>query len=409
MQNWKRNTILFLTSQIFSLLGSSLVQYTLMWYVTLETKSGIMMTLYIICGFVPTFLLSPFAGVLADRHNRKKIIMLSDAMIALVTLILAIVFAQGGKALWLFFIAAMIRAVGSALQGPAVGAILPQIVPTEHLTKVNGINGSMQSLIMLLSPVMSGALLNYAPLQFIFMIDVFTAAIAILVLAFFLKVPTHAKAMLVQSESYLQDMRYGFKYIKNHKYLISFFIYMALLLFFITPAAFLTPLQVARTFGDDVWRLSGLEIAFSSGMMFGGFLISLWGGFANRMKTAAVSTIIMSLCTIILGVVPNFTLFLIFMAIFGIAMPFFNTPTAVIIQEHVEESYMGRVFSVQTMLFTSVMPFSMLLYGPLAEVIKIEWILIFTGVLMLLLALTVPFNKLLLEIGIKPKVKEGIK
>jgi len=86
MNNWKRNTILFLASQTLSLFGTSLVQYAILWHITLTTQSGVMMTIFIICGFLPTFFLSPFAGVWADRYNRKLLIMFSDSMIALSTL-----------------------------------------------------------------------------------------------------------------------------------------------------------------------------------------------------------------------------------------------------------------------------------------------------------------------------------
>src|SRR5690606_38512891 len=133
-ENWKRNIILFLSSQTISLFGSSLVQYAIMWYITLNTKSGIMMTLYIICGFIPTFLLSPVAGVWADRYNRKWLIMLSDGMIALATLILALLFLMGYEEAWLLFVMAAIRALGSGVQTPSVEAILPQIVPSDQLT-----------------------------------------------------------------------------------------------------------------------------------------------------------------------------------------------------------------------------------------------------------------------------------
>lgn len=118
-----------------------------MWYITLTTQSGIMMTIAIICGFVPTFILSPFAGVWADRYNRKMLIIISDSAIALATLVLAILFLSGYESLWMLFAVYVIRSIGTGIQGPAVGAILPQIVPQEHLTKVNGINGSIQALV----------------------------------------------------------------------------------------------------------------------------------------------------------------------------------------------------------------------------------------------------------------------
>lgn len=103
-RNYKRDTFLFLSGQTISLFGSSLVQYAIMWHITLETKSGLMMTIFIICGFLPTFFLSPFAGVWADRYNRKMIIILADAFIAIVTLVLAILFMNGYDDLWLLFL-----------------------------------------------------------------------------------------------------------------------------------------------------------------------------------------------------------------------------------------------------------------------------------------------------------------
>ena len=155
MNHWKRNIILFLSSQTISLFGSSLVQYAIMWYITLNTKSGMMMTLYILCGFIPTFILSPVAGVWADRYNRKLLIMLADGMIATVTLVLALLFLLGYDATWLLFVISAVRALGTGVQTPAVSAILPQIVPSDKLTKVNGTNGSLQAVIMFVSPIVS--------------------------------------------------------------------------------------------------------------------------------------------------------------------------------------------------------------------------------------------------------------
>ncbi len=397
--DWEKKTALFLTSQTISLLGTSLVQYALLWYVTLETKSGIMMTIYIICGFVPTFLLSPFAGVWADRYNRKNLIIYPDAFIALATLALAIVFMMGGKALWLVMVTAAIRALGSAIQGPALGAILPQFVPAEQLTRINGINGTLQATIMFASPVLSGVLTTMFPIQTVFFIDVVTATIAISVMLFFLKVPLHKKATEKQTTTYFADLKLGFEYIKNHKYLKSFFIFVAVLMFLVSPASMLTPLQVVRSFGEEIWRLTAIEVVFSAGMMIGGGLIAIWGGCKNRIHTMILATLVIALFSIGLGVVPWFWIYLVFMGMIGIAIPFYNTPSTVLIQEHVDENYLGRVFSIMTMIFTAVMPLGMLIFGPLAEVISIEWLLIGAGIFMIIQMLFVLGDKRLLEAG----------
>lgn len=398
-QNWKRNISLFLGSQTISLFGSALVQYAIMWHITLTTQSGLMMTLSIICGFVPTFFLSPFAGVWADRYNRKFLIIFADSMIAVATLILAILFLNGYDSMWLLFLMYAIRAVGTGIQTPAVGAILPQIVPEDKLTKVNGANGSIQALVMLLAPIASAGLLSVASLEIIFFIDVATAAVAVFILLLFLKIPLHKKAQEKQTTGYFSDFKEGLSYIGNHAFLKKFFTFFALFLVLAAPASFLTPLQVTRSFGANEWYLSVIEIAFSIGMMGGGILIATWGGFKNKTHTMTLAAFVFGLCTFMLGIVPVFWIYLIIMGLIGIAMPIFNTPATVLLQEKVETDYLGRVFGVLTMISTSFMPLGMLVFGPLADVVAIEWLLMGTGVVLFMLAFFLIGSKVLMEAG----------
>jgi len=400
--NWKRNISIFLASQTISLFGSSIVQYAIMWYITLTTQSGIMMTIGILCGFVPTFLLSPFAGVWADRYNRKILIILSDSAIALATLILAIFFLSGYKSLWMLFLMYIIRSIGTGIQTPAVGAILPQIVPEKQLTKVNGINGSIQAFVMLVSPMISAALLSITTLEMLFFIDVVTAAIAVATLLFFLRIPPHEKALEQGKVGYFDDFKKGLSYIKDHAFLKTLFTFFAIFFVLAAPVSFLTPLQVTRNFGGDVWRLSAIEIAFSVGMMIGGAVIAVWGGFKNRMHTMALSSIFLAVCTLLLGIVPNFWIYLCIMGIAGVGMPLFNTPTTVLLQEKVEGDYLGRIFGVFSMISTSMMPLGMLIFGPISDLIDIELLLIGTGIAMLMISFFLVGNKVLVEAG-KPK------
>ncbi|MBG9586311.1 MFS transporter [Cytobacillus firmus] len=405
-ENWLKNIILFLSSQTISLFGSSLVQYAIMWHITLTTESGLMMTLYIICGFIPTFFLSPVAGVWADRYNRKMLIILADGLIAFSTLILAILFLMGYESIWLLFVMAGIRALGTGIQTPAVGAILPQIVPKEKLTKVNGVNGSIQAVIMFVSPMVSAALIAMASLEVIFFIDVITAAIAIVTLMTFVKIAVHKKASAEQTASYFSDFKQGLQYVNSNPFLKKFFLFFAVFIVLMAPAAFLTPLQVTRTFGGDVWELTAIEIAFSVGMMAGGGIIASWGGYPNKITTMTLASLIMGICTLALGIVPVFWIYLLFMAFFGIAMPIFNTPVTVLLQEKIEEDYLGRVFGVMGMISTSMMPIGMLIFGPVADIIAIEWLLVGTGAFIILLAVILGRDQVLLEAG-KPELSES--
>jgi DHA3 family macrolide efflux protein-like MFS transporter len=404
IKEWKKNIILFLASQTISLFGSSLVQYAIMWYITLETQSGVMMTISIICGFLPTFFLSPFAGVWADRYNRKMLIILSDLLIAVSTLILAVLFFIGYEMLWLLFLMSAVRSLGAAVQMPAVGAFLPQLVPEDRLTQINATNGSIQSVVTLLSPMLSGALLIFTAIETIFLIDVVTAAIAILILFLFLHVPAHAKAREKQTVSYLSDMREGITYIKKHGYLKQFFLFCAFFFILVAPVAFLTPLQVTRSFGNDVWRLTAIEIAFSLGMIIGGIIMASWGGFKNKIHTMTLASLLTGVCTFVLGVVPIFSVYLVIMGIAGITMPVFNTPSTVLLQEKVDPDFLGRIFGVLTMILSSMMPLGMLVFGPIADFIKIEWLLLGTGLLLFIQGFFLIGSKVLLEAG-KPVLK----
>lgn len=254
----------------------------------------------------------------------------------------------------------------------------------------------------LYSPMASAALLSITTIEYLFFIDVITAAIAVFTLLFFLQISTHKKALEKQEVGYFDDFKNGLVYISHHNFLKKIFTFFAIFFILAAPVAFLTPLQVTRTFGDDVWRLSAIEIAFSIGMMIGGALIASWGGFKNRTYTMALSSILFALSTLLLGIVPNFWIYCGIMAIAGIAMPLFNTPTTVLLQEKVDEDYLGRVFGVFTMISTSMMPLGMLIFGPISDVIDIEWLLIGTGIAMLFISFMLTGSKVLVEAG-KPK------
>jgi DHA3 family macrolide efflux protein-like MFS transporter len=384
--NWKRNAGVFVSSQIISLFGSSLVQYAITWYITLKTQSGIYATVSILCGFIPTFLLLPFAGVWADRYNKKLLIILADGGIALCTLGLAISFWLGYEAIWLLFVASAIRSLGSAVQTPCVNALLPSLVPTDKLTRVNGINGSLQSL-TLVSPMLSGALMGLVGIRAVFLVDVATAALAILVLILFLHIPAvdRKQADTEATAGYTVELRKGFSYIAKSGYLLRFFLYTGLLYLLCTPVSFLTSLQVARTYGEGVWQLTASQVAFSLGMVCGGLVLAMWGGFKNRATTMGLSVTVMGFGTFALGIAVPFWSYAAIMLGIGLFLPMFTTTATVFLQERVKPDYLGRVFGVLTMLSTSIMPMAMLVFGPLADAIAIKWLMLISGVGMALL------------------------
>jgi hypothetical protein len=148
--------------------------------------------------------------------------------------------------------------------------------------------------------------MSFAHLQTIFYVDVVTAVLAIAVLWLGVRVPAHERAQAPSGTSYFHDLKEGLSYIRSHSYVARFFVYCAVFLFMAAPAAFLTPLQVARSFGPEVWRLTAIEIAFFSGMMGAGVGIATWGGFPNRMVTMIFATAVFAVTTVGMGLVPWF-------------------------------------------------------------------------------------------------------
>lgn len=399
--SWKKNAGIFIGSQSISLFGSSLVQFAITWYITLTTRSGIFMTISIACSLLPLVLISPFAGVWADRYDRKRLIIISDAAIAISTLLLAVVYWLGYEALWLLYVVTVIRSIGGAVQMPAVNALIPSMVPEDQLTRINGLNSSVQSMLQLVAPALAGAILTtVGSFEVVLFIDVVTAAIAIFIMLYFLKIPQVDRQNAALT-GHFTEIREGMRYIGHHNYLKHLLGYVFLLCFLIAPVAFLTPLQVVRSYGSETWKITSSQMAYTGGMMIGGLLISIWAGFKNRIHTMTFSIVFMGLATIALGLGCPFWLYLVLTSINGIAMPFINTPAIVMLQERVEPAYMGRVFSVISMVNGAMMPLGMMLFGPLSDTVAIESMLIITGSVIFLSAFIVLMDKSLQAVGVR--------
>jgi DHA3 family macrolide efflux protein-like MFS transporter len=224
-----------------------------------------------------------------------------------------------------------------------------------------------------------------------FFVDVVTAAIAIGIMTS-LHVRPHINKKQTEKVNVLTEFKQGIAYVKKNKMISYLLIYYLFFFFLISPAAFLTPLMVVRNFGPEVWRLTLNEILFSGGSILGGVFMSVWGGFKNRMHTIALSCLGFGLCAVLLGLSTNFVFYLHIMGITGIFLPLFNAAETVLIQENVDNKVQGRVFSIIEIIATAVMPIGMLLYGPLADFVNIESILLVTGVCIVILAIVIFIN-----------------
>ena len=377
---WRQKVAVFLVGQTISTFGSMLVQYALFWHLTLTTKSGVVLALAAIFGFLPQAIVSIFAGVWADRMNRKVMIIISDSTIALATLVLAFFMLSGVEDLWLIFLVMAVRSVGAGIQMPAISALLPQIVPTEKLMRVNGINSSVQSSLMILAPVAAAGIYSTISLAAILFIDFATAVIGLSLLAT-IAVPTLARAARDDKPSYFTDLREGMKYIFSNDLVRWVMAIYAIVFLLIVAPSNLSPLMLVRTFGSDVWLLTILELSFGIGMVAGGALMAIFATKEDRLGMMVGTSIIFGVLAVVMGFTTNLIVFYSLFFIIGLAVPAFSTSSMTLLQETVEPERQGRVFGFVGIVMAVAMPLGMAVLGPLADIVSVETLLVATGLI----------------------------
>ncbi|MCI6960749.1 MAG: MFS transporter [Clostridiales bacterium] len=391
--NWKSQAMLFLISQCITLFGSTLVQMAIVWYVTIQTSSGVWVAAFTVCSYLPQFLISFVAGVWADRHSRKKLIIGADSLIALVTFLMVLAIPHitdktvvlGG-----LLVMSVIRSFGAGIQTPAVNAVIPQLVPEDQIMRFNGINATMQSVVQFAAPAAAGVLLTINTLSSTLIIDTATAIVGIGLLS---AVIIPKQAIQNKETSVFIDMKIGIKYTLSDKLIGKVLTVYGLFIFLCVPAGFLSQLFVSRVYGETYWYLTAAELAGFIGMVAGGILMSIWGGFKSRVTTMSVGLIAFGSLAIGMGLSKQFALYLTLMIIYGVAITMVQTATTTLIQEKAEMSMQGRVFGLLGAMYSGFLPVGMAIFGPMADEISLKWIMIGSGIALIALSIFVGANK----------------
>ncbi len=375
--NWKKNIGTYIVSQAITQLGSSLVDYSIIWYIVMETKSSVLMAIAMVCVFVPKILISFYSGVWADRYNRKLLLICSDLMIAAVTLVFGILFYFGYTHVWIIYLILGIRSICTGIQTPVSKAIIPMLVPSKELIRVNGISTTVDSVIAILSPAAGGLILTYYSLDIIAFIDVFTAIIGVAALSQ-IKFSNTGEDVLSEKTSYYKEFLESLKYLKQNVIAKKFLLLYLVVFFLAVPMILLTPLKIARLFEDDVWRLSLSEMLFGIGGITGGIVISLKKFEMNNYNLVCFSFLMIGVFCFFLSL-PFFSVILIAMFIISFFISFSNSITIGILQEHIESNYLGRIFSI-IQIFSGVANLvGFVIFGIMGDSISVDHIFIFTS------------------------------
>ena len=399
---WKKKAVAFITSQAVSLFGSSIVQMAIVWYVTMQTSSGIWLTILTLSSFLPQMIISPFAGVWADRYNKKKIIILADVLIATSTLILAI-FLQinnlANTSLIAIVVVSIIRSIGTGIQTPTVNSMIPLLVPEDKLMKFNGVNSSIQSVIQFASPLVAGGILVLGSISNILFIDVITAVIGVSILSF-IKIEQKSVQKIEEKASTINEIKEGIRFSISDKLIGKLLLIYGIFIFLSVPSSFMSSLIITRNFGQDYMYLSICETIGFVGMFLGGLLLGTWGGFKNRNKTLTLGMILYSIFAIGLGLVTQYWMFVALIFFISFSIPIIQTTTMTMLQEKVQIEMQGRIFSLLNAIFSGLMPLGMILFGVLADIVSINYLIIPAGAILLLIGIGIPLFKSFYKEGI---------
>jgi DHA3 family macrolide efflux protein-like MFS transporter len=375
--------------QAFSLFGSQLVQFALVWWLTERTGSATVLAVASLMGLLPQVLISPVAGALVDRWSRRRVMIVADSAIALATATLAALFALDAVAVWQVYALMLVRGVGAAFHWPAMQASTSLMVPEEHLARVAGLNQALQGAANIIAPPLGALLLGLLPMGGILAIDVATALMAVGPLLL-IAVPQPARTSSAEegAAGVLADMRAGLRFVwgwAGMRWMLGLVMGLNMLL---TPATSLTPLLVTGTFGGGAIHLAALESAMGIGMVAGGVILGVWGGFRRRAMTMMCGLVVLGVGTLGVGLAPAgwFPLAVGGMLLMGAMLPIVNGSAFALVQTVVPAGMQGRVLTLMMSLSMVVAPLGLAAAGPLADVVGVQTWYLAAGALMVCVA-----------------------
>jgi len=370
-RHWAVSFFILWSGQALSLLGSRVASFALVWWVTQQTGSAVALTTLTLMFFLPQIFLGPVAGALIDRWPRRRVLLAADATTALASALLALLFWLDALHLWQIYVATCIGSLAGAFHFSAMTASTSLMVPATQLTRVQGANQILQGLMTVAAPPLGALAVAALPFAAIMAIDVVTALFAMIPLLWIaIPQPAPQAAHAAAASSTLWgEVRAGLAYIWHWPALLWITLLAMGVNLMAAPIGALLPLLITQHFQGGALELAWLELMLGVGMLAGGVLLGVWGGFRRRTLMFPVGLLGIGLSSLGLGLVPA-DLFWIALACsfgFGLTSSLLNGTLMAVLQATVDPALQGRVFTVLNSGASAAAPLGLLVAGPVAE------------------------------------------
>ncbi len=388
-KRWLTIIAVIWAGQSVSMVTSYAAGYAAVWYITETTNSALMLAVASICAYLPIGIISPFAGAIADKYNRKMIMIVADLGVGLISLVLGIAILVGQASLGLIFIMIIARAVGQAFHNPAMMAAMPLLVPEKHLLRINTLDQLLMSIASIGAPAFGIFLYTVIGFHAVMFLDFIGALFAVLGLAL-AKIPTvHDKT--IDDQHVFANLRDGWRAFSANRGLIILVAGVTFGMVVFSPLGALFPLMTYDHFQGDGYMASLTEASFGIGMLVGSGILMIWGGGKRLAGLIAVAAIVVGATTTACGLLsPDmFVTFVILCGVMAVACAWFNGPIITLIQRNVPEEKMGRALGLMSAAMGLSSPIGIALGGFLAEGIGIAPFFIVDGIACLALGLLV--------------------
>jgi MFS transporter, DHA3 family, macrolide efflux protein len=352
--------------QLLSLIGSGMTSFALGVWIFRETGEATPFALTILFFSLPRLLLMPLAGMLADRFNRRWLMILGDTGSALVTLVIVLLVLSGGLEIWHIYLTAAVSSVFGAFQEPAYRASIVMLVPKEHLGRASGLINAGEAIQLLVAPLLAGLLFGVIGLGGIILLDFATYFFALgALLIVRIPQPKRLAEEAKRKASLLGDTAFAWRYLTARPGLFWMVWYFALVNFLLNLSAVLTGPLVLSHAGAQV--LGFVQVAGGVGMLAGSIVMGVWGGPKTRIRGVVGFIALAAIGMALMGLRESFLVTAAGMFVLLFAIPIASGCSMAITQSKIEPSVQGRVLAMRGMISQSMMPLAFVLAGPLAD------------------------------------------